>query len=407
MTRDAFRFRPPPDLALPAELDRVLAHAFALRPPAAPPDPLEPALELAARLALLPRWAARADSAALDRDPRTAGAAARLRRERADATVRELQLDRALAEVADAAAGLGVELALLKGRALVLGGWAAPGSRPAGDLDLLVDEPALAALAAALRRRGFRPGPSGSDHHAPALERAGLGRVELHRHLPGVRLAGRRFADWRALAAAGLLPPLADGPFAGLRTPTRELLLAHALVHALAQHGMHTTYPGWLLVGDLLDLGAIEPPTVAESTPAWYAWIARDVSRREVAAAVELARCLAAGEPFAAAPPSADAARLARHFTACALDADYREALKTRWLEAPMSEGSIAVARLRWLARTLTPPPLADGADRAVGRTGRLLRWIARPFVLARKLLRSLLARRRLKGANGVAGRRR
>lgn len=315
-----------------------------------------------------------------------------LRRERALAIARELRLDETLGEVAAVARQLGIELTLLKGRALVLAGHAAPGARPSVDLDLLVAGAAVEPLGGALRAAGFAPAPAGYEHHAPALLRPGGAMVELHRHLPGVRLgAGRASATWEALAEAGLLHPLgSEGPLRALAVPAREVLIAHALVHGLAQHGLHAAFPGWLLIADLLDLGAHRPETPA--APSWRDWVARELSARELDAALALARWVAAGaDPFGSDAP-ADARELARHFVACVQDERYAKSLKARWLAAPVSDLPRPLARARLLLGTVAPPADGESAHGPLDRVRRVGRWLLRPFALVGRLARAARA---------------
>jgi hypothetical protein len=385
MTARRFRFRPPA-LATPPELPWILRTAFAEKPE----DSAAPAaaLELARRLGLLPRIAARAAAIATtlrSADPDTESApAVELARERALALALELRFAETLAAVAAAAAAIGAELAPLKGRALAVSGRAAAGARPCADLDLLVAPASLAPLHAELRRGGFEVIGGAYEHQLPALRHPRGEVVELHRHLPGVRLDGRRSATFGDLAASGLLDP--GGPD-GVRVPCRDVLVAHALVHALAQHGLAARYPGWLLIGDLLDLGAT---AATDGAAGWRAWIARDVAAAEIDAALALAaRCARGEDPFA--PSAGDAALLARHWLAAALDPGYAEALKTRWLEAPVTDHGRWRARARALFGVFVPPAGAT----APNASARALGWLARPFVLARKALGAARAARR------------
>lgn len=391
--RSGFRFDPP-SRPVEAGVAWVLVQALAVSSrPLGPPASADSLIDTAERLALLPRLATQFNPAAW---PSAPGVAERLRRERAAAVAHEMRLDATLAGVAAAAAALGLAPALLKGPALVLGGYSAPGGRPSGDLDLLVAVSGLDALHQELRRRGFREIPTGAEHHTPSLHWPGGVTVELHRHLPGVRLAGRGFAGWTDLKAAGLLGPAALRD--GLLLPARDLLVAHALVHGLAQHGLHGGFPGWRLIGDLIDLG-VHPRELAEPAARWPRWIEREVSRREIAAAVEVARLVAAGENPLATPNRDDAGRLAHHFVAAALDPDYGEALKLRWLQSPLSERAPLAARLRLLAHTLAPR--RHGGQRGQESFARRLgRWLLRPALLAGKAWRAVRARQRLRTAD-------
>jgi len=367
--RSRFRFDPPPLEATPA-LVWVLARAFApvgLELPAAPRR--EPA-RLAAALGLATRIAARhrQDRLALEVGASEAEA---LARSRAATAARELLLERALEEVARRAAELGSPIALLKGRALAHAGSAPQAGRPAADVDLLVPEARLRELQAALEGTSFRaPSGAGYEHQAPLLRHEGGGAVELHRTLPGVRVAGRRSATFEALASRGLLEELPGGASLAGRVlvPVRAVAIAHALVHTLAQHAFVASHTGFLLVADLIDLGAASGPLPSET----LRWIAKDVSETEAAAALDLARAAAAGERSFLAGGKSLAGRLCAHWVASALDPDYGESLKLRSLAAPLSDRPAGWARLITIGRALVPP-------RGSGVSG----WLRRPLDLA------------------------
>ncbi|MEO8276014.1 MAG: nucleotidyltransferase family protein, partial [Thermoanaerobaculia bacterium] len=257
MTAEDFRFHPPDVPATPA-LRWVLARAYAAR------DTELAEIEGSAAVSLAKKLSLAARIASVQPPARLAGelggpAAAELKQLRALAVAQEMRLGAALAAVDVAAADLRIPYAPLKGQALVLGGFAPDGGRPSSDLDLLVPELKLDSLQKELLRREFVVVGEGYEHQAAALRHEAGGMVELHRVLPGVRLAPRRSAHFEDLLAAGLLGPPASStafrPKGDLRLPRREILTAHALVHAIAQHGLApAVFPGFLFFGDLLDL---------------------------------------------------------------------------------------------------------------------------------------------------------
>ena len=224
-------------------------------------------------------------------------AATELKHQRASAVAQEMRLGAALEAADAAAADLRIPYAVLKGQALVLGGFAPDGGRPSSDLDLLVPEAKLDALQKELLRREFIVAGEAYEHQAPGLRHAGGGMIELHRVLPGVRLEPKRSATFGTLAAAGLLAPPPSAMTlrrrGDLRLPRRELLTAHALVHAIAQHGLApAVFPGFLFLGDLVDLafrGSGGRATLAAIVP----WIESEVSYEEASAALDLATALA------------------------------------------------------------------------------------------------------------------
>ncbi len=164
-----------------------------------------------------------------------------LHRSRLHHLVRNESLARNLADIAAAFVRVGVPMLVLKGPWLAFHAYGDPGTRPVGDIDLLVDErdylPALTALhavgytetaplpdtgAAALRRA----------HYAEQLRFTGIGRrpLELHFRLVNIGPPGAR-EDWvwsssRPFVRAGLR----------LRVPGPEAMLLHLLIHA-NQHG--------------------------------------------------------------------------------------------------------------------------------------------------------------------------
>jgi hypothetical protein len=375
------------------------------------PQAAAEAVAAARLLDLDARIASRLDSAALAAELGAEGAAALLAA-RAAAAAAALLVEAAAREVAALAAALDQPLVLLKGAALAALGVAAAGSRRAGDLDLLAPAGREGVLQAALLARGFAPtGLPGHEHQLPPLRAPSGAVVEVHRMVLGVRPAGGRSATLADLDGRGWLEP-APGLPAGLRVPARPVLAAHALVHGLAHHGHQPEgYPLARTLADLADLGASGPAAAAadggrvrsewrreELEARAAALVAADVAPAEAAAAFALARALAAGDLDAlAARPEAPAARLLAHLLAGASDPGYRQALKLRLLAPPLTDRgrlagrAAAVLGALWLTRAQV--------DAVYGRPahplGYLGRRLARPFDLARRLLRAVRAARR------------
>ncbi len=360
MSVEGFRFDPPATPVTPA-LRWVLARAYAASDTALVETEGEAAVALAQSFSIAARIASMQPQARLvgELGPQAAG---ELKRQRALAVAQEMRLGAALAAVDAAAADLRIPYAALKGQALVLGGFAPDGGRPSSDLDLLVPEAKLDSLQKELLRRGFTTAGEAYEHQAPGLRHPDGGMIELHRVLPGVRLEPKRSATFESLVAAGLLGPppssMTFRPRGDLRLPRRELLTAHALVHAIAQHGLApAVFPGFLFLGDLVDLafrGSGGRATLAAIVP----WIEREVSYEEAEAALDLATALAAGNGSLleeAGPGRSRARRLLDHFHAGVTNPAYAMALKQRLLERPLSDKSQTVAKAELLARTLAP----------------------------------------------------
>ncbi len=346
------------------------------------------------------------------------GAAAGFARDRARAAAVGLRLMEEVRRVAGVAAALGVPLACLKFAALEATGVLAAGSREACDVDLLAPAERAGELWRALVAAGFRgSGLPEAEHQLPALVGPQGGVVEIHRHLPGVRLEGAASATLAALAAAGLLLPLPDLP-GRCAAPAPEVLAAHVLVHGLGQHGYWpSSYSLLKMVGDLIDLGVAEGANQGQQgqqgqqeqqglqglqgkrvvlvpgvsavpdVPGWAAWVSRDVSPAEAAAVDRLCRRLAAGEDPAGWPPGSEE-ELLRHILAGRLDPDYAAALRLGLFRPQPSERSrpVQLARAVLGALFLSDAQIAAVYGPPRGRLGLLGRRLARPFDLLWRL---------------------
>lgn len=287
-------------------------------------------------------------------------------------------------EVAESAASLGVPVVLLKGAALEATKRVAPGSRWSADVDVLVPEGSIEALAAALAARGFlaTDGVPECEHQLLPLERAPGERIELHRFLPGVSRPGlRRFAGFEDLEAAGALIALEGWP-PGTRAPSAGVLAAHALVHGIAQHGLAPrSYPLSRMLADLVDLGAVGSEGNALMAEA-RGWTARHVTAAEAAVVRTTIDALAAGRVLNS--PLLD------HVVAGLLDDRYVESLKLRALGSAPSRRPQLVARARAAWQALFPgrarlAGLSPGKSVALGA-------VLRPFVVAARAARALAA---------------
>jgi hypothetical protein len=344
--------------------------------------PFAEAVEPAAALALARSFEVSARIAARQGRERLAAelgteAAEDFARDRRAAAAIGLRLMGEVRRVAAVAAGLGVPLVLLKFAALEGTGLLAAGSRGACDVDLLAPGERVRELWEALVAGGWRgSGYPEAEHQLPALVRPEGGAVEVHRHLPGVRLEGAASADYRALERLGMLRPLPDLP-GRCAAPPPEVLAAHALVHGLGQHGYWPdSYPLLKMVADLIDLDALGDLTLS--------WVAKDVP--EAAAARRLARRLAAGEDVAGW--TGDEEVLLRHILAGRLDPGYEQALRLGLFQPQPSERSrpAQLARALLGAVFLSDAQIAAIYGRPRSRLGYLGRRLARPFDLLRRL---------------------
>jgi len=300
------------------------------------------ALQLVGRLGLGPRIAARHTAerlcVELGRRGGLALVGARQRALRREAG--RLALAR---EAAAIAADLGLPLVLLKGGALSASGATAPGSRAAGDLDVLVPAERTHELGEALQAAGYRkyePIPARPNrHHVPPLVDSRGHWIEIHRRMPGVRAPGsRRFLTFARLEGGGWLEAAPElGP--AVKLPTRQLLAAHAVAHCLIQHRFYTgTSSPLRVVSDLIDLDPAGDRLA--QLEAAYRFVARDLAQDEVRALGRLCLGLERGDGRLFEEPGLPEGRLLRHMVASTTQEAYAESLRRRAFLHPVVEGS-------------------------------------------------------------------
>ncbi len=373
------RFRPP-RLAITSHVRWMLLRAFG--PPgtpfAAPVEPAE-ALAMARRFEVSARIAARQgrERLAAELGPDAADGFAR---DRMVAAASGMRLMAAAHRIAERAALLGVPVTLLKFAALEGTGVLAAGSRGACDIDVLAPESRTGDLQQALLAASYHgSGLPEYEHQLPALTDPQGGAVEIHRLLPGVRIAGGSSATWEALDRAALLVPLPDLP-GRCSAPAREVQAAHTLVHGLGQHGFWpSSYSLFRMVADLIDLGPL--------TDRALAWVAQDIPAGEAEAVRRLCSRLAAGEVDTSLWDAPEETLL-RHLLAGRLDPEYESALRLGLFRSQPSDRPPAGR----LARTVLGTVFLSNAqiDAIYGpprsRLGYLGRRLARPFDLLLRL---------------------
>jgi hypothetical protein len=390
------RFRPP-RLALSPEARWMLLRAFGpVAAPAFAAVDAPAALALARRFEVSARIAARhgRELLAAELGPE---AAAGFARDRVAAAAVSMRLMAAAGQVAATAAAAppAIPLTFLKLAGLEGAGRLAAGSRAGCDVDVLAPAGRAEELWRALVTAGWQGDGPAYEHQLPALSHPERGVVEVHRLVPGLRLAGDGSATWEDLDREGLLLPLADLP-GRCSAAVPEVQAAHALVHGLGQHGFSpAAYSLLKMMADLQDLG------YGALTPRALAWVARDVPASEAAAVRRLGARLAAGEdPAAWAAGASEAAAdppegtLLRHILAGRLDADYASALRLGLFRPHPSDRGPAVrlARAVWGAVALSDAQIdaiygsAGAAGRPRTRLGYLGRRLARPFDLLLRL---------------------
>ena len=385
----------PPPIVVDADLGWVLRAAFTGAGGAPPADPAR-AVDLARRLGLSARIAARAQAVGEWEALRTAlgGELARsLAIEQAKAEAQAASLTQLHAEVAAITERSGVGFAALKFAALAATpGLALPG-RSAADVDLLVETAGIERLASALREAGYRSSDiPGFEHQLPALVHPRRGAVELHTKIPGVRIGGRGWATYEDLRREALLVETPAG-----QVPARDVLVAHALAHGLVQHVFAPrAYCLLQTFADLADLGFAVEDSPLERFARFErlaGWLRRGLEREDLRATRDLVAALTSG----AEVTSAAARRLLDHALAGRLDPGYESALRLADLRAPLSDRPAILARGAAIRRALLPSAaeLAAIYGPAGGPLGRLGQRLRRPFDLVGRTWRALRRRPR------------
>lgn len=382
MTRKATRprFTPKP-LDLPEHVVWVLKRAFG--PPdrdVSSSDP-EAALEAADLLGYLPRIGQRTPRARLESE---------LGEERASivlhATHRVAASAAALNATArfvrDVAAEQGLPALFLKYSALATLGVVRPGSRVAGDVDVLAARHHGAALVSALVARGARAVPERRlEHELTALISPLDVHIDAHRYIPGLHLGhSHRFIAADDLLSAGLVD-------AQTNTPAPEVLAAHALVHGFVENAPipQSGAPARALA-DLVDLahfsrGSIDralsliEPLFDEADVADFGALCLDLERGHVDRGYDR-----------------ECASVLSHVLGTALDAVYAASLRRFLFRAPLSERPGPGPLLERVAHMFVPTAaeLSRIYGEPRGKLGQLHLRLFRPIDLARRALRLL-----------------
>lgn len=305
----------------------------------------------------------------------------------------ELQRDRALVVLRDIAQRIEVPLVLLKGMALRESAIVAAGSRLIGDVDVLVPDERAWDLHHALTSNGFeRNALPENEFHLPRVAHSGLGAIEIHRILLGVRSHHRTSVTFSVLEKGGHLEPVESVGRPVWRTAD-PVLAAHILVHGLVQHGNDPTeYSMAQMFSDLIDLGFGDPTSPALVGEA-YPWVQDEIRRTEILALDQLCRLLRQGAfegRTELSSPTAEESIL-RHCLATRFDPRYVDSLRLRWLQPRLSDRNRFVQLTDVFRRSLFPRQ--EQLDAHYGKpthaVGNLGRRLIHPFATAARVLRS------------------
>ncbi len=273
-----------------------------------------------------------------------------------------------------------VGIVLMKFAALHFSGALAPGSRTCSDVDILVPRAHARRFREELLITGFAPtDDSDYEHQLAAITHPSGTVVEIHTRVLGVRVRGARSADLDTLRDERLLDPLEDARAAWV--PSADVLVAHAIVHGLVQHGAAPgSYPAFRMLADLADLD----PEVGRRR--WTGWLTRDVSIPEIDALLSLRGALLEGD----LPASGPARDILHHLVAGVLDDRYAASLRFGGaFRALTDRGPFASLTYQaWHAVFPTGAELERIYGPPRGALARL-RWrVGRPLDVARRLAR-------------------
>lgn len=360
----------PPPVAVEGNLAWLLRFAFGESlEESSPPDPMQ-ALQLARRTEISGRIAERlrrckglrlgVSSSEFEADYHTNLAV-------------EALLGRALDSVSAVAARQAIPVVALKYAGLRLTGVITPGTRMAGDLDLLVSAEHAGPLWHALLDIGFsRTRTRSHSHQLEALVDPHGAVVELHLHMPGVCVVDERPATLGDLRTAGLINTAAGS----LLVPNPALLGAHAVAHALVQNwATPQTYSPLRMIADIADLRSHESEVLSSA--------ARFLTPKLGAACLALERlcvALASGMLGGSAVAGSSEQSLLWHCVAARCNEDYSDRLRASGLTQAISSGPSALGR--FLAGALFP---AEHELEVLNGSGKLdqigSRW-RRPFAI-------------------------
>jgi hypothetical protein len=274
----------------------------------------------------------------------------------------------------------GLPALFLKYSALAALGVVRPGSRLAGDVDVLASRHHGAALVRALIEHGARAFEHRRhEHELPALASPLDVSIDAHRYIPGVRLGRRdRFVDADDLIAAGLVD-------ARTNTPAPEVLAAHALVHGFVENAAipQSGAPARALA-DLVDLRHFAPRSIERALPL----VERLFDARDVGDLGALALALERGNVDHGY--DGQGAALLSHVLGTALDARYAASLRRFLLRAPLSERRGPGPLIERVAHMFVPTAaeLSRIYGKPRGRLGLVGLRLWRPIDLAGRTLR-------------------
>lgn len=391
----------PPRLSVPPEFDWLLVRAYGPREAESRVVgrlKAKSLISLGRRLSLLARIGVRnsPEIVGLEAGPDVGREVSRAVVKAAALGMRNEQTCIRLAEICSET---GVPVMFLKGMALLFQGRSDLGSRWIGDVDVLLRGEEAKRLHAQLLGLGWQhlDVPAEAHHLSPLVDEFGT-IVDLHTSIRGVRVNNRLSVGLEECLEESLtyrFDPMGDCAF----VPSKDLLAAHLLTHAVGQHGSRPdTYPMLKILGDLQDLG-MSGRGGEEFCDRCAPWVLDEISREELDGIVELLNLLETNVlPSEITATDSNASSLLRHVIAGLSDDDYRLSLKYSRSWEKSGDGGRLVFSLQGLIRAVF---LTRGQIDLIYGTqkspfGYLFRQLWRPFDLVGRTWSSAMAWRRV-----------
>ena len=198
--------------------------------------------------------------------------------------------------------------------------------------------------------------------------------VEIHAHLPGVFAAPGRLATADELIARQLVTDTNNSIF----VPRREVLVAHAIAHALLQNrATPQAYSPLRMLADLVDLRKVEPDAVQRSATYLAPELEATCSSLE-----RLCESLSNGLFSGAGFNGTSEQILLWHCIAARVDTAYAERLRAAGLLNKFRDGSSAAEIAGYVAGVVFPAEVELDVlyGPAIGPVARLIRRLRRPI---------------------------
>jgi len=380
--RTGLRF-PAPSVEISPEMGWAFNHAFADEPRSSGAEYLpEVSVDHAFRFGLAARIGARCEWSRLvsQLGEKAANELIAVHKQSVVSELRHRSVIRMIQQVSER---LGIQAVFIKGAALFIDNTSILGSRLTTDVDVLVAASEAGGLQNVLIARGWieAADTEEKEHQLQTLHHPSGAMIEVHCAFRGVHSdSTQRGLSLKDVCDLGLTRTVVVEDLS-MTIPCREVLIANALVHGIAQHGyLPLTYPLTQMIADVQDLG-VSDEREAAFWKTGFPLISKNISRAEVASVFDLAQRLSLGEPLVEIECSQTAAgRLLRHVIAGLTDSRYRDSLVFRSVLDPLPTTSRAAAQMTSIRHVIWPNRKGMADRFGHGKLQNMPLWIWRVF---------------------------